>query len=329
MGVENFVLMSGYDQNMVDRFLSKGNRSVEDLYCKCGRPKRLLHNKKRNWTSLDYYCGATQCNRRFGKLRPEHSAKMKELAKADSGAFVQNLIKKGETLNKTVNTIDFIRTKLRNKGYVTDGLTDEELRTTNGEYEKTKNLSRKTLQRSIESYLKRYKWELLPEAIGGRELGTLNDEEFAHIVAVWRSEYHEKFCSENCGAKFFKRINMGDFKYNTQEKDAIKVKSSYESNYITFFESNGIPWSYEPVKLKSMDGKGYYKPDFIFEHGGRRYMMEVKGFLTDKKRDEYLKNKVNAGYHYAMENGMGFIFTYDGNPTSIDSILRHTMNEEF
>lgn len=326
--IEEFLRLTGYSPEVVYKFLGKRNRSISDLYCSCGKPKRLKVSKKQNWQSFDRYCGDKQCNHMFGLKRPEHSKHMKLLASDTNSKFSKNLIKSGELRNSKVNSVSFMRTKLNNKGYATENLSDSEVIQLNSKYESLKNLSRQTLEKTIKTYISQYNWMELVEFINGRELDTISNEEFSQLVYLWRSLYHYEFCSDNCGAKFFKREMIGDFSCNLANKETVKTKSSYELNYITFFEKNGIMWDYEPITINATY-LGKYRPDFIFEYFGKRYLVEVKGFLKNESKEEYLKNKVNAGYRYAKERGMEFIFTYNGNPQSVEEILTDVLLEEF
>lgn len=247
--IQRFLQETGYDSLLIDSFLSKGKRTVTDLYCKCGKPKRLIVNKKQNWTSLDYYCGESQCNRFYGVKKPEHSIHMKSLAKDENSKFAKNLMKRGELFNKNVNSTQFLRKKLQNKGYDVFDLSDDAVIQLNSSYEKDKNLSRSCLEATIKTYIEKYKWDNLVEFVDNRNLSDLSNDEFSKVVALWRSMYHEVFCSNVCGAKHFKRQILTDLKHNRRGKNSVKTKSSYETNYIMFFESAGIQWDYEPVKM--------------------------------------------------------------------------------
>jgi hypothetical protein len=327
--IQKFLQQTGYDGALIESFLSKRNRTVADLYCKCGKPKRLVINKKQNWTSLDYYCGESACNRFYGVKRPDHSLYMKALAKDETSNFAKNLIRAGELFNKNVNSIQFLRKKLQNKGYNVSDISDDSVIAMNSSYEKDKNLSRSCLEATIKTYIEKYKWDSLVEFVNNRNVSDLSNDEFSKVVALWRSMYHEVFCSDVCGAKHFKRQILTDLKYNRRGKVSVKTKSSYETNYIMFFEGVGIKWDYEPVKIKCVDGFSYYKPDFWFIYNERQFLMEVKGYLIKNNLEKYLKNKINAGYKYANDNGMSFVFTYDGFPSSIDQIISNVMKEEF
>lgn len=326
--LEEFIEFTKYPKDVILNFLSKNHRTVKDLYCKCGEPKRLKRSVKQNWLSLDNYCGRRECNKMFGKLRPHHSEHMKNLAKNVGTPFADNLIKRGELRNPNINSNEFLRTKLKNKGYNLSGKSDEDIVLLNSSYESVKNISRPVLEKTISTYIDKYRWVELIECVGTKTICTLNAEEFNRLVFLWRSLYHEYFCSGNCGSKFFKRQIMQGFLYNTNNVESLLVKSSYEANFITFFESNKILWDYEPIRIKALY-EGTYKPDFIFEYRNKKYMVEVKGFIRKENFEWYMRNKINAGYKYAKENDMEFVFTYNGNPNSIEDILIDVLTQEY
>ena len=286
---------------------------------KCGiRPLKIKSNG-----SKYKICMTSTCHPAYGKKRPEHSAHMKELAKNGSDEFKATLMRKGELFNKNVNSIDFLRKKLNSHGYIIDGLTDQEIKELNSEYESKKTKSRKTRTKTL---VTRYgTWtepvrKMVQLMTEGTDLilylNSLSDVEFDFAFSKLHGLNTISYSStiKESGKSFFKRIRKESLKFNTQNLPYVVTKSGLESQYIDFFEQNGYPWSYEYVIVPTKDGSGHHVPDFIVDIEGVRYMIETKGNFYGEDVDRYIENKVFAAIDYCLENDIVYVLTMCSNP---------------
>lgn len=301
------------------------------LKCKCGR--YLAYKKKKNSKSgysLSYYCGESECHQFYGKARPNHSKYMKELAENGTNKlFSATLMKKGELFNKDVNTISFKRKKLKTVGYDTDKLSDSEVVSLNKQYESNKNKSSNHIIKIILGFIEKHNLQEEFGFVTKQYLETLSYDELLKYRYRRDSWHHALYCKDKCGAKKFKRVVKLNLKFNKRGLTYVRTRSSYESNFIDFFESNSIQWDYESIKI-NIDSNRTYTPDFIFWFEDKKYMVETKGFLLEKDRAKYLSEKINAAFDYCKINEFnGFIFTYNSKPKSLDDLIKQTMKEKF
>lgn len=328
--IEKFLEQTGYEKRIVDRFLEL--HTPEELYCKCGSPKMLRTVNNRHMKNpeqrLGFYCGKKECHPRYGIARPEHSAHMKKLAQhPGSTRFKQSLIQRGEKRNLQVNTVEFKRTKLQNLGFNVTNLTDREVEKMNSQWESDKFKRPEQIASRIEKFVKKHNLQDRFPVHTADQLLSLEKDDFSQIAYRWRSWHHAVYCADKCGAKHFRRIPKSSLRFNIRGRDLVITRSSYEANYIDFFELNQIPWDYEPLKIDL--GDTTYTPDFLFEFKDQTYLLEVKGYLLEKNRIQYLETKINGGFDYAQSRDWEFIFTYKSHPETISQLLSHTMKEKF
>ncbi len=99
--------------------------------------------------------------------------------------------------------------------------------------------------------------------------------------------------NNNMGStNFFKRDELKGLKYQKNKKDSIKVKSSYESKSILFFEENKIQWEYEFVRISYDNGK-FYTPDFRVILNDEEYIIEIKGYIRNQKHKNKIEKQIN------------------------------------
>ena len=242
--IEEFLRLTGYPEEVVKKYLKKND--VLYLYCKCGNPRRLLKSLR-----LGSTCGNRECHHLYGKKRPEHSKKMKELAASGVNERYNNtLMKKGQLKNKNVNTIDFLTKKLTTHGYNTLNKSDEEIIVMNSHYESTKQHSSKNISKKIISFIKKHSLENELGYYTYEELMALSKKDLLRIRFKMNAWHHAIYCASHCGAKSFKKIEKFDLKYNMRKLTFVRTRSKYESNYIDFFEENKILWDYESFCIK-------------------------------------------------------------------------------
>ena len=127
----------------------------------------------------------------------------------------------------------------------------------------------------------------------------------------------------------YKQSFISNINFNISGKTGIFTRSSYETNYVKFFEKQKIKWDYESIRITCDNGLTYI-PDFYFEYNDKKYLMEVKGYLYGDAGITYLKNKVNAGIRYAKNRNWIFLFTYESKPDKKFNFLKQfIIIEEF
>lgn len=279
------------------------NRAEEDLICKCGKLK-LTFPACGKYIGLYRCCGDRECEPNYGKKRPEHSALMKQHAidGKNSGNY-----KKGR-INDFVNTIEWKRTVLENKKLIhpLDVIDNESIEMLHKKFLSTQQKSRIQREKMVVNFclkhnIKDYNLDTLSD---------LNDQEFDKIYYQYKSAHHEMYCSDVCVAKKFKRSLLENLKYNLSSVTAIYTKSSYETNYIKYFEKHKIKWSYEPENFQLDDCK--YKPDFLVEYQGKKYIIEVKGWLVDES--VYFNKKIYPLIKILKGRGIKLLFSYQSCP---------------
>jgi len=331
MNKSEYIALSGIDVNVVDHYLVNKKWTIEQMLCGCGKPKRVLRSSQAVLgVKFDGYCGNKECNFLYGKKRPEHSKFMSALAASgQNAAFNATLMKKGKLHNKEVNTISFLRKKLKTVGYdEVATLNDNDVINLNSQYESKKQFNPRVIAKSIINFIKKHKLEDTFSKITYDEIVLLPTEELMQLRYKWKAWHHALYCSDVCGSKIFKRIDKTDLIFHKRGLDYVLTRSSYESNYIDFFEANKISWDYEPFRIVLENTT--YKPDFIFTYNGKTYILETKGFLLEKNKKQYLSVKINGAFDYAKKNNYaGMIFTFDAKPKSIIELINQTMTEKF
>jgi len=129
----------------------------------------------------------------------------------------------------------------------------------------------------------------------------------------------------------FKAETLSNLKHNLSKANGVYVRSSYEANYVKFFEANHIPWDYERYTILSLSKEHHYTPDFYIEYKGKKYIIEVKGsmsFYSDALAKEYIEDKIAAAKIFCREKGYRFIFTFRSKPDKDMKFLEDDITEE-
>ncbi len=307
-------------------------------FCKCGKYRNITTSKQsRVGLILKRTCGQPECEPLYGRKRPEHSRLMKDMAVNGSDEFKLNLMKKGEIFNKKVNTIEFKRKKLENKGIDCSLMNVEQIETANSEYESNKIKSRGQRSKVILSWVG--KWEdeflslikIITNILPTKEyLDLLSETAFVAIYKRIRGINTIRNWSKvkESRTSWFKRIKIENLHYNTQGKSCVVTKSGLEADYINFFEQNNIPWSYEAVVLETIKKDGFHIPDFLIEYEDQTIMVEAKGSFYRQEVVEYFNNKVAAAVAYCKSNGIRYILTTSGPDKFMDHNLVDTKENQ-
>lgn len=331
MTKDEYKNITSCSDDAIERFLKIHSES--DFVCKCGNHKRIRKmssgKNKPLVDVIDVYCGRKECHPRYGILRPEHSKYMKLLVESGSNEkFSNSLMKPGFMKNKEVNTLEFIKKKLTNKGYSVNGLSDKEIHTLNKEYERDKQFTPKSLAKSIVKFINKHAMHDKFQFCTYDSLIRLSYDDLMKERYRMKSWHHAIYCLDKCTPSYYKRSLVQNLKFNLRGLTSVLTKSSYETNFIKYFEKNSVMWDYEPIRIE-LD-VGSYTPDFVIDHNDEKYIIEVKGYLPDEDKISYLTRKINSGYDYANANGFnGFIFTFDSTPKSIEHLKTQIMKEKY
>jgi hypothetical protein len=274
-------------------------------------------------------CGNKKCEPNYGIKRPKHSEIMRAKAKDPSNEkYLTTLMKKGEKFNEEVNSTEFKRKQLKNKGFECSGLSDDEIEKEFSRFLSNRFKSRKSISsRLIKLCDKHELWHIFDKN-EIENIDTVSEDRFAELKYSLHSWHHEFYCSEVCVARHFKRILMDGLKYNDRGITCVLTRSSYEANYISFFEKAGIRWDYEPFRI-NLDNGGKYKPDFVVWYNGKKYIVEVKGFIL-KDGEKYMQYKLNAAFDYCCKNGFaGIVYTFQANPKNMEEILKFLVKGKY
>lgn len=283
------------------------------IRCKCGDFKILKKSPQSKYGLCLYSCcGKKECEPNYGKKRPMHSIHMKKLAQSDNYKYRNTLMKKNELFNKEVNT-DSFKIKVLNNNYIYDPKLDVKDQYSDFLSKRVKTKSYRA--KLITTFNKKHS---IP-SLNYNELIALTDEKFKKEFFEYKSKHHEIYCN-NSGSKKFIRSLLTNLKYNTRNLSTVYTKSSYETNYINYFENNKIEWDYEPIKFKFENVS--YKPDFLIKYKNNEYLIEVKGFLINE--EEYFQNKMIPLFNKIKNEKLPYclLFTYDYKPTKdFDSFI--------
>lgn len=282
-------------------------------YCKCGKEKK----KKVNGRYMGY-CGDSKCSPRYGIKRPDHSAKMKDLAASgENEKYSNSLMKKGTIFNKEANTIEFKMKVLRNKGIECDETNAEDLHSAFlASNAKSRVIRTKQILTKYGSWDECFKSLAHAccetDCIDDNWVSLLSDDEFSvffktmhGIQTVVNMEKH-RLAGRN---KHYIRVLMGDLKHNVRGITSVLTRSKLESSYIKVFEDNCIPWDYEWIRIPKTNG-GTYSPDFYIKYQGIKYIIEVKGDWYEDDKDVYYQNCLVPAIKYANEHGMLMALSY-------------------
>jgi len=283
-------------------YLSRGGKNIR---CVCGQFKKII-TQKQSKINLALYkcCGDTKCEPNFNKKRPAHSKFMKNLALSKTNEkYTSTLMKKGELFNKKVNSDEFkIKILMKNRSYNPN----EDIKTQYSRYLSNRMNLKSTRIKMILDFNKKH--DIV--GLNKKQLEALSDDEFLIQFYNYKSKHHEIYCKDKCGAKHFKRSLLLSLKYNIRGLTSVYTKSSYETNYINYFEKNQIPWDYEFEKFK-LDTCSY-TPDFLIEYDKKKYIIETKGFLLNE--ESYFENKILPLKNIVSKYGIVLVFTYQSSP---------------
>lgn len=212
-----------------------------------------------------------------GKKRPKHSEHMKKLAKSgESPKFSATLMQKGKLFNKNVNTDEFKKKVLNNKNIHFE---DETLHAVYNKYQNEKRNNVNAYRKKIITALAKYPGNTFTSFL--LDASKWSDEE---LLSRYKGEIHGIFTALHFGKIGRRKIEI------ECSKGKIDVRSSYEKNWISFFDEKQISWNYEPRWFRLNSGR-VYCPDFFINYKGKDYWIEVKGaFWSNQKEDDYMEN---------------------------------------
>lgn len=272
-------------------------------------------------------CGGRECANKartlhqIGRKRPQHSALMKKYAS-------EGRLDKWKVLkNKDINGLEFKKKRLMKHGYeFNDNNINEVYSKLLSEVQKTPEVKINKLKKFISTPKYYDSSEFMNSCFYGIDDGFINKlnnkeiEEYTKSMNSLMSIIAMKNNPNMGASKSSKRSILRDLKHNLSGKTTVLVKSSYEKNFVEFFEKNGIAWDYEPYTIKT--STGWYLPDFIIKVGKRTTMIEVKGYLKDIK--EYKKSKLKFALSHCKKNDIDLSFMYRiDKVNSIKEIYEH------
>lgn len=271
--------------------------------CKCGEFK-IPYLASGKYLAVRGQCAKKECNPKFGIKRPEHSKTMKLLAaEGNNEKYNATLMKKGELFNKEVNSKEFKKKVLIKKGI---DFNENNLETQFGKIISDRSKSREYRENIIFKFYQKNKIE----DISLDQIKKLNEKQFSTLFKKYKSDHHEIYCADVCVARTFKRTLLENLKCNISGLTSVYTRSSYETNYIKYFEQHRIKWDYESLKFKLPTKT--YKPDFFVKFKNKRYIIETKGFLIDE--DKYFKENVYPLLEILKTKNIEFIFSYKSVP---------------
>lgn len=300
-------------------------------YCTCGKFKKL---RKGIQSPFGIYlfgrCDSKQCSPAYGKVRPDHSIKMKYLAKNGSDVYKNTLAKKGELYNKEVNSVNFKRKLLINKKYDCSKLQDNEVIELFNLFQSTRakgaDRRRKEILNRFNAWEKEFQDLILIITKGivptKEWLISLEDDQ---IQILWKRIHGINTIRNFTRVKqtrpcFFKHELLNNFHYNNKHQQQIYVRSGLEKEYVRFFETNKILWEYETIRIETIHKDGFHIPDFLIFLNNECILLEVKGSFYKQPYDEYYANKILAAIQYCNKNNIRYILTQKYPDASFDFI---------
>jgi len=302
--------------DMLARYVER--KGVAGLKCpKCDSYRNIMVNG-----IIGNTCGKAACHHMFGKKRPAHSAKMKELAAAglNAGNF-----KKGRT-NTFINSTAWKYKVLHNaKIKIPNDLTDDEFNTFFNQYKSTIKKSALCKRTFIKTMYERYKDEFDLDEIDPNKIDAYSYDELRRCERLLNSLKTLDANKNGTGiAKRFIRTRFENLKW-CANKDSFTTRSSYETNYVSFFEDNGIKYSYEPYYIRCKDG--FYLPDFEFEFENNTYLLEVKGYLINEAT--YISDKISYAIDHCAQQNKHMLLSYDVQPISMRSLITKKVTDKW
>lgn len=307
--IQKFIEMNPtVDTDMLNRYVKR--KGAQGLKC----PKCDLYRTTMSNGAVGRTCGNSECHYMFGKKRPNHSAKMKELSAAglNAGNF------KTGVPNTFVNSVEWKYTVLQNANIeIPNDLSGDEFTAFFNQYKSKLKKSSSSKRTFIKTMYDRYKTEFDLDEIDPTKIEMYNYNDLRKCERLLNSLKTLDANKNGTGiATRFVRTHFKDLKY-CGNKSALTTRSSYETNYVRFFEDNGIKYDYEPYYIKCKDG--FYLPDFEFEFENDTYVLEIKGYLINEA--DYISNKISYAIDHCMQHNKTMLLSYDAHPKSMRSLI--------
>lgn len=241
-----------------------------------------------------------------GKKRPEHSKHMKTKMKGIDRGDKFREIKKQQ--NKSIN---FKISFLKNKGYDLVNLNNTKILEIYSKYISDRNKNFEYRKRTLLKFLsnEKYKYHILfdkikiifeQEGITENNISFLSKIKNSIISTVAMSENPEMASS-----KYFKRGYIDVVQ--CLNKKTIYYKSSLELNFLNYLENNKLKYSYEPYEIIKNE-IGIYKPDFLINHNGEEYLIELKGFVRGKEGQSNEQLKIKSALFFLKNKQTKYIY---------------------
>lgn len=265
----------------------------------------------------------------FGRKRPEHSKRIKE--HFDKGTY-ENF---KNVVNHDLNGDSFKKARLNNHGILfTNENIEEKYTELLKKVQRGTNHKRKTLLLGFEKkYINEWRQHEEFFILG---FDDLTIEKINCFSSEELNYWYKKHNSLKTVIAYKNNPNMGktkatwlnDLKHNKRKISKLYVRSSYEKNWIDFFEKHKIVWDYETIRING--GNFLYIPDFVVYKDNKQYIIEVKGFIP-KSWIEIILKKTLCGVKYAEENNLLYGFSFDSEPKEnrhyFDSLLLNQKSE--
>ena len=274
-------------------------RTINDLYCKCGKFKKMRGKY------VHSYCGNSKCWMHYGKKRPKHSETMK---KCKSKKYLDNLIRRGDLLNKDVNSDEFKLKLVRKAGLDTGNLGKDysnymSLLNTRNKVKRYTTIFNKLPLDFKELIYDKYK-------LNNIDINTLYELDYKEKQKLYYDIHslNTQLNNQNilkARNSRYKKYNIEGIVHHNRGLTYMICRSKYERDWINYFEKNKIKWDYEPIIINC--DKGTYCPDFLIELDDIKYLIEVKGTMYGYP-DNYLTNKISSAIEYSKDNNYKFVF---------------------
>lgn len=310
--IKNSIQLSEKDKEKLINKYIKSNYNDKIFICPiCGNLVKFSNGH------LHKSCGNEKCYSILkasmtGKKRPEFAKKISNLMKEKHLNGTLRTEEHNNKLSSKLNTVEWKKSGLKKYGMINedDTYSDDEI---NILYQKMKVEKTSTFESKVRRILKLSKIyinekEYLESRLYGLKESDLTKENIDSYIKTYNSlkSVIAMRKNPNMGAcNMFKRILKTNFDYNDANQNEICVKSTYESNYIDYFETYGINWSYETVYIKNNDT--YYVIDFLIN---KKELLEVKGCFYRTNPKKYFYEKIKNAIIYARENGMRYLFSF-------------------
>lgn len=283
-----------------DRLVDCATSKVSGELMKFNGSKFLMSNDDANWMRGSGYRGIK---------RPEHSKKLK--GRPNPKNSKPNWSKLRLAHSNFMNSIEWKRTVLENKGIHIVNMDDDQIEDMYSEYRRDVQLSDSYKCSKVQSFLASQRY----------------DSYFDRTILIDlldRHEYNEAFSivnsiistvaildpSNNMGLSKFQKTMYADQLPKCLNTSPFSTRSSYESDFIEYVIIPNIDqieaWSFEKKIFRS--GNTTYIPDFMVQIDGIKYYIELKGFIRDEihlkkiQTQASLMFKLNVNYAFINFN---------------------------